>query len=109
MKAFTCARDLNTNQFLITTNSVPSKSLISDVNPCSSDAIRSCSNDTIANGRLANYKVDSEPGDSASLVCADGYATYNPHLTCGDDNTWIPTPICHKGKFQGLVEFFRLG
>ena len=62
-----------------------------------SDAIQSCSNETITNGRLANYKVESSAGDSASLVCNDGYATYNPHLICGDDNTWVPTPICHKG------------
>jgi len=60
------------------------------------NAIRSCSNGTIANGRLANYKVDSEEGDSASLVCSDGYTTYNSHLVCGQDNTWVPTPICHK-------------
>ena len=62
------------------------------------DAIRSCSNDTIENGRLANYKEDSVAGDSAALICAEGYATYNSHLVCGDDNTWVPTPICHKGK-----------
>ncbi|KAL5265867.1 hypothetical protein ACHWQZ_G006511 [Mnemiopsis leidyi] len=60
------------------------------------NAIHSCSNDTISNGRLANYKPESSAGDSASLVCDDGYATYNPHLICGEDSSWVPTPICHK-------------
>lgn len=63
--------------------------------------VDSCTDLSVEHGEMVS--LGSNIGDSATLVCQDGYTTYTSHLRCSSDQAWIPTPRCHKVnvKFSG--------
>jgi len=59
-----------------------------------------CDQFSVPNG-VVDYSAGVNPGNSASVTCLEGYAIYNPRVTCQDDGSWRPAnAACHQVAVQ---------